>query len=110
MSLRVEPHALRTYAGQLIEARHVAETARNYVNRWGTFSPHQKGLLGMLLRDHDKYLSQLDTMLTHLAELLETSGVALSKTADEYEHIDLASAAKIDASYPATPRPPVKPD
>ncbi|GAA5188205.1 hypothetical protein GCM10023322_38310 [Rugosimonospora acidiphila] len=107
MSFRVEPQALRTYAGQLDDAWRDADAARTYVNRWGTLNAHEKGILGMIFPQHANFVSQLNTMLKHLAELADASSTVLSKEADDYEHTDLKTAAMIDASYPATPRAPI---
>ena len=46
MTFRVEPAALRRYAGQLADGRRVADAAGSYVQRHGSFSLHEKGLLG----------------------------------------------------------------
>lgn len=110
MSFRVDPQALRNYASQLEDAWRAADAARAYVNRWGTFSAHDKGILGMIFPQHAHYVSQINTMLKHLAELADASSTVLSKEADGYERTDLNTAARVDASYPATPRTPVNRD
>lgn len=110
MSFRVEPEALRTYAGQLADARRAADTAKAYANKWGTFSDHGKGILGMVWPNHTNYLSQINTMLQHLADLTDASGTALKHEADHYEHTDLNAEGRIDATYPAVPRAPINRD
>lgn len=42
MPFRVEPEALRTYAGQLADAKRAAEAAKSYVHKWGFSVPMKK--------------------------------------------------------------------
>jgi hypothetical protein len=51
-----------------------------------------------------------DAMLKHLTELIDASDSALTQEAAHYAHADLRTEARIDASYPAVPRPPVTTD
>lgn len=110
MTFKVEPAALRTYATQLMEAKAAAEAAKSYVDKWGTFSAHEKGLLGMIWPNHQHYVAQLDAMLQHLRDLIDASGTALNREADHYQHTDLRAETQIDASYPAVPRPSISTD
>jgi hypothetical protein len=110
MSFRVEPPALRTYANQLADAKRAAEAAKSYVHKWGDFSAHEKGLFGMIFPAHRNFVAALDAMLQHLADLTDASDTALQQEAGHYEQADLNAEARIDASYPAVPRPPVTTD
>jgi hypothetical protein len=107
MTFRVEPQALRVYAGRLADAQQAAETAKAYVTKWGTFSAHEAGLLGMIWPNHTRFVGQLTTMLQHLADLTDASATAMTDAAGHYERTDLAAETKIDAAYPAVPRAPV---
>ena len=110
MSFRVEPDALRTYAAQLAQAKAAAEAAQAYVEKWGTLSAHEKGLLGMVWPNHQNYVSQVTTMLQHLRDLTDASAHALARQAERYEETDADTAAGLDASYPAAPRAPLSRD
>jgi uncharacterized protein YukE len=110
MTFKVEPQAVRKYAGQLGEAHRHAATAQTYVNKHGSFSAHEKGLLGMIFPFHADFVAQLNTMLQHLGNLTDASDRALRQVADHYEHTDGDAESKIDASYPAVPRTPVDRD
>jgi 20S proteasome alpha/beta subunit len=48
VSFRVEPRALRTYAGQLADAQQVADAAKRYVHQYGDFSLHERVLIEAL--------------------------------------------------------------
>lgn len=110
MSFRVEPEALRTYASQLADAQRAARTAKSYVHQWGDFSAHDKGLFGMIFPAHRNFVASLDAMLQHLADLIDASDATLKQEASHYEHSDLNAETRVDASYPAVPRSPAKPD
>nr|WP_221375823.1 hypothetical protein [Actinoplanes polyasparticus] len=110
MSFRVEPEAVRQYGADLAAVRQAANAARSYVNKHGLLSAHEKGLIGTVMPSHDNFVDALNRMLGHLGDLLDTSDTALKQLAATYETADEASAAKVDASYPAAPRPPVSRD
>jgi uncharacterized protein YukE len=105
MSFVVHPPALRTYASQLGEARQAVEAAKHYVERYGSFSPHDKGVLGLLAPRHKHLMERLTALLEHLHDLTDASSVALRNVAAHYEHADLRSETALDATYPAVPRP-----
>jgi hypothetical protein len=104
MSFHVQPDALRTYAGQIGDAKRVADAANTYVKQNGSFSFHQQGLIGWLAPGHDNLMGDLDRMLTHLGELGDTSRAALTQTADHYQHSDRNAEAALDATYPEVAR------
>lgn len=104
-AFRVEPQALRTYAGQLAEGEGVADVAKNYVHQYGDFSLHDKGLLGLALPFHRDLLAALNKLLGRLNDLVDTSSRALTDAAARYEKTDLRAASAIDATYPPLPRP-----
>ncbi|MFU8850722.1 hypothetical protein ACNAW0_07020 [Micromonospora sp. SL1-18] len=105
MTFSVHPPALRTYAGQLAEADRAANTAKDYVHKHGSFSMHERGLLGMAAPGHRNLVAALDKLLGHLHELADASGTALKHVADRYEHTDVEVASDLDATYPSVPRP-----
>jgi hypothetical protein len=104
MTFRVEPAALRRYAGQLADGRRVADAANSYVQRHGSFSFHEKGLLGFIAPGHRHLMADLGRLLSHLGELSDASSKSMSQVADGYEHSDKKSQAAIDATYPEVPR------
>jgi hypothetical protein len=53
---------------------------------------------------------KLEQMLNHLLVLTDSSGRALRDVADGYERTDDDTASRIDATYPAAPRPSVNRD
>jgi uncharacterized protein YukE len=110
VTLEVDPAELRVLATQLAAAQKAAEDALSYVNKNGTFDWHQTGAMGALFPGHRHYLAALTGMLRHLGDLTDQSEHAVRQTADNYEHTDHNAAARLDASYPASPRPPVNPD
>ncbi|MBM0277429.1 hypothetical protein [Micromonospora tarensis] len=105
MTFTVHPPALRVYADQLVEAGKAAEAAKVYVQTHGSFSLHERGLLGMAAPGHRNLVGALDELLSHLGKLTEASATALRQVADRYEHTDATIAADLDATYPVVPRP-----
>lgn len=110
MTLEVDPTEVRVFAQQLAAAREAAEGALSYVKKHGTFDWHKTGAMGVVFPGHRDYMAALTGMLQHLVDLADSSQQTLEKIADQYEHTDHAAAAKLDASYPASPRPPSNPD
>jgi hypothetical protein len=106
MTLRVQPQDLRTYAAQLSTALEAADTAKNYVHGNGDFSLHEKGIIGVAVPFHRNYVDALGTMLDHIARVLDASHEAMTRLAADYERSDKTAAQRLDASYPAAPRPP----
>jgi hypothetical protein len=106
MTFRVEPQNLRSYAAQLSTALEAADTAKNYVHRNGDFSLHEKGLIGIAVPFHRNYVDALDVMLGHIARVVDASQDAMTRLAADYQKSDEMAAERLDASYPASPRPP----
>jgi hypothetical protein len=107
MSFQVEPGDLRAYAAQLQEAYRDVADAKTYVAANGNLTFHQLGLIGLIAGRHTALMAQLDEMLGHLLRLTDESHRALTAAAARYEATDDQAAARVDASYPAAPRPPV---
>jgi hypothetical protein len=105
VSFRVEPQALRTYAAHLADAHQAADVAKRYVNQYGEFSLHERGLIGVIAPGHRHLLAALNDLLGRLGNLTGGSGEALSHVAAGYERSDLRAQSAIDATYPAVPRP-----
>lgn len=106
MTLKVEPQDLRAYAAQLSTALEAAGTAKSYVHANGDFNLHEEGLIGIAMPFHRHYMDALDSMLDHVARVLDASREAMTRLAADYEKSDQAAAQRVDASYPASPRPP----
>jgi hypothetical protein len=107
MSFAVDPPALRTFARQLADAHEVAETAKRYVYRHGTFSMHEGGLMGPAGPVASEPAHGLDQLLTHLDTLADASSQAMNDMAAHYERTDLRVEATVDAAYPSVPRPAI---
>ena len=110
MCFAVQPDAVRAYARQLATASQNAETFATYINEYGSFDIHQAGLIGLLTGSHSSFVSELNRMLAHLAQLTDASEQALMRLADDYGSTDRQSAAKIDAGYPTVTRATVNPE
>jgi hypothetical protein len=110
MGFAVDPAALRTFARQLTDAQEVAEAAKRYVDRHGTFSMHEGGLISLALPRHQNLLTALDQFLAHLGTLADASSQAMNNMATHYERTDLKAEATVDAAYPSVPRPPIDRD
>ncbi len=104
MTLNVDPEALRIYATHLAGLHQATQRAKAYVNKYGSLSIHEQGLIGKFAGYHDAYVADLNEMLDRLSKLLETSGGALRKSAANYEHTDRRSASQIDALLPQISR------
>jgi hypothetical protein len=105
MTFRVVPGALRLYAAELTDSSGVAEEIQNYANKWGSFTPHEAGILGYLTRSHEHFMTDLNETLSKLTKTFGTSATNLRSVAGIYEHADAESAAEIDANYPSGQRP-----
>lgn len=110
MSFKVNSSEIRAYAGQLLNSYDDASDAKTYAEANGDFSFHESGIIGLLAGSHHRLMGDLDEMLGHLQVVLYRSQQALISTATTYDGTDQHSAARVDATYPETPRPPVKPD
>lgn len=110
MSFSVHPPALRAFARQLDDAAQDAEAAKRYVDRHGTFSMHESGLMGLIVPSHRNLVEELDSILSHLVDLTGTSSTAMHATAAHYERADLRAEATVDATYPPVDRPPANRD
>jgi hypothetical protein len=105
MGFEVDPDALRGYARQLHDAATATDTAGGYVRRWASIGWHDRGLLSQLRTAHEQFVNNTTAALRHLKDLLETSQAAMDSAAGFYTSTDHTAAARLDASYPATPRP-----
>ncbi|MGX6606542.1 hypothetical protein ACWKSP_31130 [Micromonosporaceae bacterium Da 78-11] len=105
MSFQVEPVDLRAYAGKLQNLYGDVADAKTYVQAHGNFAFHQSGIIGVLSGQHAAWMGHLEEMLDHLLVLTEAAPRALRTVADTYEGTDDQAAARVDAGYPAAPRP-----
>jgi hypothetical protein len=93
------------YAAKLLELYGDVAAAKAYVEAHGSFSFHQTGLIGVLSGQHTDLMRQLNESFGKLLAVTQASSGALADAADSYEHTDDDAAARIDAAYPAAPRP-----
>ncbi len=98
------------FASELAAARQAAEDALSYITKYGSFDWHSTGAMGYLFPGHRDYLAALTGMLKHLTDVTDQSESTVRQMAAQYQHTDRASAARLDTSCPASPRPPANPD
>jgi hypothetical protein len=63
--------------------------------------------MALIAPSHQYLIEALDQMLAHVKDLADASSQAMNREAAHYEHADLQAEARVDASYPAVPRPPI---
>lgn len=105
MSFKVEPEALRRFAGEVGDAQRVAEAAGSYLKNHGDLDFQAKGLISWGTGQHASLMADIAGLMGHLSELGTASDAALRQSADHYAKSDLASEAKMDATYPPVTRP-----
>lgn len=79
--------------------------AKLYAEAHGAFSFHEAGAMGLLFGWHAALMGQLDELFGRLSVIATESRGALLEIAHGYTDADEAAQARLDASYPATPRP-----
>jgi hypothetical protein len=105
-SFQVDPQDLDGYAGLLARAAGDARECRAYFDRHvPELHPVTGGIINPLGYEHSRVRSQLAAMLGHLATVLDASQEGMRAAADRYRDSDRATAARLDDSYPAAPRP-----
>jgi hypothetical protein len=104
MSFVVDDGALRAYARQMLHAIGDAQAGRDYIVTHGTMAWHEEGLLNELQPAHERLMAEMTTRLEHLVEIFNQSRAALDGAVGYYRRTDNASAARIDATLPMTPR------
>jgi hypothetical protein len=105
MTFKVDAAEILAYVARLREAHGDAEDAKSYLHVHGDFSFHQSGIIGALLGRHTALMGRLEQLHGQLLTILEQSGEALTTVASDYQRTDEQAAARVDASYPASPRP-----
>jgi hypothetical protein len=110
VTFSVEPGDIRRFADDLQQANTDADAAKSYVQANGTFSFHQTGIIGVLSGAHGRLMGRLGGLLDQLQTLTDASSEALREIAMQYEKTDTEASARVDASYPESPRPALKRD
>jgi hypothetical protein len=105
MTFEADSSDIRAYAAKLRDSYSEVEIAKNYLHRHGDFGFHEAGVIGLLAGQHRGFMEQLDELHNQLLTILWRSNEALIAVAGGYDDTDKASAARVDASYPAAPRP-----
>lgn len=105
MTFRVEPDSMNLYSRQLAELAQAVEAARGYANKWGSFSAHDRGILGLLHGKHGNFMTELNDVLERLGKTVDASSMNLSASARYFERTDDRSAAELDDTYPIVQRP-----
>ncbi|MEU8610603.1 hypothetical protein AB0C29_21705 [Actinoplanes sp. NPDC048791] len=104
MTFRVEPTDLVAYAARLREVYSDVEMAKNFVHAHGDFSFHESGIIGALAGQHASLMHQLEELHDQLLTILWRSSESLLSAANDYQTTDKHAAARVDASYPESPR------
>ncbi|MFC4854622.1 hypothetical protein [Actinophytocola glycyrrhizae] len=107
MSFVVRPEALDEYA-KLVERNGINLSLANVHLAGESRLANTEGLWIQHLLD--AHTQTVDRMLTSLAQgfrRLGASGEELARTAAHYRAVDQTEGANLDATYPASPRPPV---
>jgi uncharacterized protein YukE len=102
---RVDPDQIRLFASSLAELCEDTEIAQRYADQIGAFSVPETGAIGMVTGKHRAFMADFDATMQKLAVLFDSSSVNMQATANQYQRTDDRSAAEIDASHPASPRP-----
>jgi hypothetical protein len=110
MSFNANSSDIRAYAANLLDSYDDVSDAKTYAHANGDFSFHASGLIGLLAGSHHRLMGNLDTMLGHLQVVLEKSNEALISTTAAYDGTDQQAAARVDVTYPETPRSLATPD
>jgi uncharacterized protein YukE len=105
MTFRVDPDEIRLFASSLATLGEDAEIAKAYIDRLGSFTVLEAGAIGLVVGRHRAFVETLNETMQRLAGLLHASSANMQATATRYQRADERSAAEIDASYPASPRP-----
>lgn len=104
MTFEVEPTDLVAYAARLREVHADVEMAKNFVHAHGDFGFHESGIIGLLAGQHSSLMQQLDDLHSQLLTILWKSNESLIAAAGAYRTTDKDNAARVDSSYPASPR------
>lgn len=104
MTFAVEPAEILAYRTRLRDLYDDAAWAKNYVHTHGDFGFHEAGIIGTLAGQHGSFLGQLDELHNRLLVILRGSQEALTALAETYLETDEAAAARIDSTYPPSPR------
>jgi len=107
--LYADPDEIRRFAEAIGVASGHAAVARDYVVRYGDMPDDAVGLISAARGDHNRFASALISILGNLHNMLRASRSELLKVAEYYATVDAEAAAAIDATYPETPRPQVRP-
>ncbi|HEY0450403.1 type VII secretion target [Actinophytocola sp.] len=97
----VQPPALRELAGLLDRAQEDVRAGRKYLQE-GVSKISGEGVINRITDSHDAVVHTLDTWLGEVADgALAATSTAVTDAAGYYERTDQASAAQLDATYPA---------
>ncbi|MBM2623399.1 hypothetical protein JIG36_48685 [Actinoplanes sp. LDG1-06] len=105
MGFKVAGADIVGYSAQLSYLYDDVFRAESYIQQHGNFSFHQSGIIGSLAGQHADLMDQLQKLHDNLEEILLRSKEALSEIGARYQETDEATSARIDATYPESPRP-----
>ncbi|MGG5260754.1 hypothetical protein [Phycicoccus avicenniae] len=100
MTFEVQPQALRQFAGKLDGLEADAGSAHTYASHT---KPPASGFSAMVrfLNSCQEVEPTVKDFFTHLKTLSGGCGDEMVKTAREYERLDEAARARLDADYPS---------
>jgi len=108
MSFQVAGADIIGYSATLSSLYDDVWRAENYIQRHGSFSFHESGIIGTLAGQHADLMDQLQKLHDNLEVILFRSTGALQDIGARYQQTDEATSARIDATYPESPRPVVE--
>ncbi|GAA3393345.1 type VII secretion target [Cryptosporangium minutisporangium] len=105
MSFRAVPAAMRRAATELDASADDAATFRAYAAKYSEVADEGMGRFADVARTHREFFAELTETLAHLRTVLSDSQIELHQAATYYEQADAQTAADLDATLPAAPRP-----
>lgn len=109
MTIRADPEAIRRFAVAAGESSLHMAAVRDYAYRHGDVPPESVGLISVFRGSHHRFLTTLTATLGRIANMLRASGQELSLAADYYATANADAVARMDATYPESPRTTIMP-
>nr|WP_237536994.1 type VII secretion target [Streptomyces sp. SID5785] len=105
MTLRVTPDDLRGYGQQVGRTADDAHECRRYCDRHTSIPWEKTGLIGLIAATHFNTVSETNSALDRIREVLDAARDELRRSARYYELTDRRVAVQVDATYPVVDRP-----
>lgn len=109
MTIGADPEAIRRFAAAIADSSLHMAAARDYAARHGYLPPESVGLISLFRESHDSFVATLIMTLSRISNMLRASGQELSLAADYYATANADAVARMDATYPESPRTTIMP-